>query len=131
MAHKLFAYKSYIYIYIYIYIYTRFVIKIPSRVDSLAVSLISILAKLSGTVIWIISVFHTSLFLLFFGLFQKLYFWGHCYLHVHNLFWVNFSFSCKFVLFWLGLVLWHINHCRLFNAKSFLHIRYMISKHIL
>ena len=24
--------------------------------------------------------------------------------------------------FWLGLVLWHINHCRLFNAKSSLYI---------
>ena len=23
---------------------------------------------------------------------------------------------------WLGLVLWHINHCRLFNAKSSLYI---------
>ena len=23
---------------------------------------------------------------------------------------------------WFGLVLWHINHCRLFNAKSFLYI---------
>ena len=22
----------------------------------------------------------------------------------------------------IGLVLWHINHCRLFNAKSFLYI---------
>ena len=35
----------------------------------------------------------------------------------------------------LGLVfvLWHINHCRLFNAKSslYIHIKYMICKHIL
>ena len=23
---------------------------------------------------------------------------------------------------WFGWVLWHINHCRLFNAKSFLYI---------
>ena len=32
---------------------------------------------------------------------------------------------------WFGLVLWHINHCSLFNAKSFLYIyiKYMISKH--
>ena len=32
-----------------------------------------------------------------------------------------------------SLVLWHINHCRLFNAKSFLHIyiKHMISLHIL
>ena len=22
---------------------------------------------------------------------------------------------------WFGLILWHINHCRLFNAKSFLY----------
>ena len=37
------------------------------------------------------------------------------------------------VLIWFGLVLWHINHCRLFNAKSFLYtyIKYMISKQIL
>ena len=25
-------------------------------------------------------------------------------------------------MIWFGLVLWHINHCRLFNAKSFLNI---------
>ena len=30
-------------------------------------------------------------------------------------------------LVWFGLVLWHINHCRLFNAKSFL---YMYIKYI-
>ena len=36
-----------------------------------------------------------------------------------------------------GWVLWHINHCRLFNAKSFMYIyiyiyiKYTISKHIL
>ena len=34
-----------------------------------------------------------------------------------------------------GLILSHINHCRLFKAKSFLYtyiyIKYMISKHIL
>ena len=36
-------------------------------------------------------------------------------------------------MIWFGLVLWHINHCRLFNAKSILciYIKYMISKHIL
>ena len=27
-----------------------------------------------------------------------------------------------FTINWLGLVLWHINHCRLFNAKSSLYI---------
>ena len=26
------------------------------------------------------------------------------------------------ILSWFGLVLWHINYCRLFNAKSFLYI---------
>ena len=26
-------------------------------------------------------------------------------------------------LVWFGLVLWHINHCRLFNAKSSLFIQ--------
>ena len=25
-------------------------------------------------------------------------------------------------MIWFGLVLWHIKHCRLFNAKSFLYI---------
>ena len=31
-------------------------------------------------------------------------------------------------LLWFGLVLWHINHCRLFNAKSiFIHINSSIS----
>ena len=36
-------------------------------------------------------------------------------------------------LVWFDLVLWHISHCRLFNAKSFLYIyiKYTISKHIL
>ena len=35
-------------------------------------------------------------------------------------------------MLWFGWVLWHINHCRLFNAKSFYTcIKYMISKHIL
>ena len=30
-------------------------------------------------------------------------------------------------LVWFGLVLWHINHCRLFNAKSslYIYIRYI------
>ena len=30
-------------------------------------------------------------------------------------------------MIWLGLVLWHINHCRLFNAKSslYIYIRYI------
>ena len=33
---------------------------------------------------------------------------------------------------WFGLVLWHINHCRLFNVKSslYIYIKYMICKHI-
>ena len=36
-------------------------------------------------------------------------------------------------LLWFGLVLWHNNHCRLFNAKPFIYIyiEYMILKHIL
>ena len=35
-------------------------------------------------------------------------------------------------MIWFYWVLWHINHYRLFNAKSSLHIyiKYMISKHI-
>ena len=42
-----------------------------------------------------------------------------------------FLYSCFFSLVWFGLVLWHINHCWLFNAKSglFIHLRYMICKH--
>ena len=28
-------------------------------------------------------------------------------------------------MIWFGWVLWHINHCRLFNAKSSLYIRYI------
>ncbi len=27
---------------------------------------------------------------------------------------------CRHLYFWFGLVLWHINHCRLFNAKAIL-----------
>ena len=35
----------------------------------------------------------------------------------------------KIYRIWFGLVLWHINHCRLFNAKFFYtHIKYMICK---
>ena len=36
-------------------------------------------------------------------------------------------------MIWFGLVLWHINNCRLSNAKSslYIYINYMISKHIL
>ena len=30
-----------------------------------------------------------------------------------------FSKTCRF---WFGLILWQINHCRLFNGKSFLYI---------
>ena len=34
-------------------------------------------------------------------------------------------------VFGFGLVLWHINHCRLFNGKSslFIYTRYKICKH--
>ena len=36
----------------------------------------------------------------------------------------------QFGVFWFGLVLWHINHCRLFNAKSiFIHINNSISNY--
>ena len=37
------------------------------------------------------------------------------------------------IRFWLGLVLWHTNHCWLFYAKpfSYVYVEYMISKHIL
>ena len=34
--------------------------------------------------------------------------------------WGREKISAKFI--WFGLVLWHINHCRLFNAKSSLYI---------
>ena len=36
-------------------------------------------------------------------------------------------------LVWFSLVLWHINPCWLFNAKScfYIYIKYMIHKHIL
>ena len=36
-------------------------------------------------------------------------------------------------MIWFVWVLWHSNHCRLFNAKSclYIYIRYMICKHIL
>ena len=37
-------------------------------------------------------------------------------------------FPCLFLLIWFGLVLWHINHWRFFNAKSiFIHINSSIS----
>ena len=43
-------------------------------------------------------------------------------------------FIIKFIFnLWCGLVLWHINHCWSFNAKScfYIGIKYMICKHIL
>ena len=38
-----------------------------------------------------------------------------------------------FLIIWYGLVLWHINHCWLFSAKSCFYIctKYMICKYIL
>ena len=33
-------------------------------------------------------------------------------------------------MIWLGWVLWHINHCRLFNAKASLYILCMICERI-
>ena len=43
----------------------------------------------------------------------------------------DFHYDCWKV--WLDLVLWHINHCRLSNAKSYLYIyiKYMIFQYIL
>ena len=40
---------------------------------------------------------------------------------------------CVICMYTFGLVLWHITHCRLFNAESFLYIyiEYLTSKHIL
>ena len=65
---------------------------------------------------------------------------------IYSWYWIMFWFFFK-ERFWkhilsliffgggggFGLILWHINHCRLFNAKSFLYIyiKYMISRHIL
>ena len=55
---------------------------------------------------------------------------GYC--HEKNLM-PHVLFVSGFGLVWFGLVLWYINHCRSFNAKSFLYIyiKYMISKHSL
>ena len=43
------------------------------------------------------------------------------------------DYSVFSALVWSGMVLWHINHCKLFNAKYFLYIciTYMNYKHIL
>ena len=40
---------------------------------------------------------------------------------------------CCSLGFWFSLVLWHINHYRLFNTKSclYIYIKYIICKHIL
>ena len=49
----------------------------------------------------------------------------------NSFYWISFA-SCLFSFaFWLGRVLWHINHCRLFNAKSiFIHINRSISTNL-
>ena len=33
-----------------------------------------------------------------------------------------YTYILKIYVIWFGWVLWHINHCRLFNAKSSLYI---------
>ena len=33
-----------------------------------------------------------------------------------------YTYILNIYMIWFGWVLWHINHCRLFNAKSFLYI---------
>ena len=43
-------------------------------------------------------------------------------LNIYDLVWLG--------MIWFGWVWWHINYCRLFNAKSCLYIKYMISKYI-
>ena len=45
----------------------------------------------------------------------------------------NFQVSSPHPTKWFGWILWHINHFRLFNAKSYLYlyIKYMICKQIL
>ena len=57
--------------------------------------------------------------------------WGLVIFFVRGL--VSSLYSCLFSLVLFGLVLWYINHCRLFNADSFLniHIKYMVFKHVL
>ena len=47
--------------------------------------------------------------------------------------WLKTFVLWKVKVIWFGLVLWYINHGKLFNAKSSMHIyiKYMISKHIL
>ena len=39
-----------------------------------------------------------------------------------------YTYIISIYVFFFGLVLWHINYCRLFNAKSCLNILYMICK---
>ena len=48
----------------------------------------------------------------------------HASINRFHIFYMLQSFIRKidFGLVWLGRVLWHINHCKLFNAKSSLHI---------
>ena len=47
---------------------------------------------------------------------------------IHIFFKMSPTFEWVF-FYWFGLVLWHINHCRLFNAKSFWYpyIEYIIN----
>ena len=34
----------------------------------------------------------------------------------------SYLYICIKYMIWFDLVLWHINHCKLFNAKSYLYI---------
>ena len=40
----------------------------------------------------------------------------------------NLSYAPRIHMIWFGWVLWHISHCRLFNAKSslYIYIRYIL-----
>ncbi len=42
------------------------------------------------------------------------------------------TYTWDIYMIWFGWVLWYINHCRLFNAKSslYIYIKYLICTHI-
>ena len=48
---------------------------------------------------------------------------NHIYIYIYR------HTHIKYII-WFGLILWHINHCRLFNAKFllYIYIEYMILK---
>ena len=83
------------------------------------------------------SLFLSQSFTLYFS-FIYIYIYIYIYISFHLIVWrlayvvTLHSGSVDFGLIWFGLILWHINHCRLFNAESiFIRMNSSISNNLI